>query len=1053
MKPAIGLSILLFIFAHFVWAQPFPLESLKNFKPRSIGPAAMSGRITAIAIHPDQPNTIYAGAAAGGVWKSDNGGVKWTPVFDEQTNQSIGALAISPKNPMVIWAGTGEGNPRNSLNTGNGIYKSLDGGKSWKSMGLSRTKTIHRILIHPDNPDIVFVGTLGSPWGPNPERGVYKTKDGGKSWNRILFINDSTGVADMVIDPTNPDKLIVAMWQYGRKPWTFNSGGPGSGIHVSFDGGDTWTLVSEKYGLPKGSLGRIGLAIAPGKPQIVYALIEAKTNGLYRSSDGGMHWSLVSERNIGDRPFYYAELYVDPRNENRIFNLYSSITRSEDGGKTFVPVSPGARAIHPDHHAFFIHPEDPSYMVLGNDGGLYISRDGGYHWQFMSGIPIGQFYHVNVDMDIPYQVYGGLQDNGTYVGPSAVWKNSGLRNAEWQEVFFGDGFDAMPRKDDNRYVFAMSQGGSLGYVDRLTGRSKSIRPVHPEGMNLRFNWNAALAQNPFADQGIYYGSQYLHKSMDLGSSWQIISPDLTTNNPEKQKQNESGGLTIDATGAENHCTIVAIAPSPLDDKVIWIGTDDGNVQLTRDGGNSWLNLTPKINGIPTGSWIPQIEVSRRNAGEAYVSVNNYRQNDWRPMVFATKDFGATWTRIVDEHKVNGYVWCIVQDPVVPELFFLGTDEGLFVSFDGAKEWQRWTHGYPAVPTSDLKIHPRDHDLVIATFGRAFYILDDIQPLREIARSKGSVLNNKLRLFPVPDAIQAQMRTYDGEHFGADGLYAGTNKATGAMLSVWIKEQDQVDSTAGRRSEVAREVSVRVYSESGENIRNLKINAEPGFNRFYWNLDRKGERMPSHDPGESGAGAGRFSRQDPNAEPGGIAISPGKYKIVVGYGSEKDSSWAVVLPDPRIKITEADRVAKVESVNKNLALVKAVTQTFDQLKEARRSITLVNEVMSNAPDSTKAKITALGKVHDQTIKKLMELFLTPTDFKGIDRSERLVGKLSRATQFINSSDGAPTPNGQLYIDQVTDEARQIIKQVNDFIKGDWADYQQAVRASNVSLFKP
>jgi photosystem II stability/assembly factor-like uncharacterized protein len=1037
----------LFIVAGTLFAQPINMDLFKGMKPRSIGPAAMSGRITAVAVHPSYPNVIYAGSASGGLWKSDNGGVLWAPVFDKQPNQSIGSIAINPVNPQIIWAGTGEGNPRNSLNTGNGIYKSLDAGFSWQNMGLINSKTIHRILINPNNPDIVYAGVLGSPWGPGSERGVFKTIDGGKTWKRILFINDTSGVADMVMDPTNPDKIIVAMWQHERKPWTFNSGGAGSGIHVTLNGGDTWKKLTEKDGLPDGDLGRIGLAIASNKPNVIYALIEAKKNGLYKSDDGGVKWALVSDKNIGDRPFYYAELYVDPTNENRLFNLYSSIARSEDGGKTFSNISENMRSIHPDNHAFYISPKDHDYMLLGNDGGLYMSRDGGYHWQFMSGIPVGQFYHVNVDNQIPYMVYGGLQDNGTYVGPSATWKNSGLRNAEWQEVFFGDGFDCMPQKDDPRYLFAMSQGGSLGYVDKLTGKTQSIRPIHPEGKPLRFNWNAALAQNPFAVHGIYYGSQYLHKSDDLGQSWSIISPDLTTNNPAKQNQDKSGGLTIDATGAENHCTIVSIAPSPKEQGVIWVGTDDGNVQLTKDGGTTWSNLTSKIMGMPAGAWIPQIEASNYNAAEAFVVVNNYRQNDWRPMVFATKDYGITWTKLVDERKVNGYAWCITQDPIEPNLLFVGTDEGLFFSLDGGKVFQRWTNDYPSVPTADLKIHPRDHDLVIGTFGRAFYILDDIRPLREIAANR-NILEKKLRIFTIPDAIQAQSKSYDGEHFGADGLYAGMNKTMGAMLSVWLKDKSKTDSTSSIKKQ--DELKIRILDSKGILIRTLSRKVEQGLNRFYWNLDRKGERFP-----QSGAqaerGEGRFF-QDPNAEPGGIQILPGQYKVIVQYGTEQDSSMINVMQDPRLILPMETLLEKQRSIDQYLALVKKTTAVVNKLKEAKSTIRLVGEVMNNAPDTVKTRINAMGKSLEEKIKSLSEIFFTPEDFKGIDRADRLVGNLQRASQFVNSADGAPGSNAQNAIKKVTAEVNEASEKVNSFFLKEWLPYQKTVESTQVSLFK-
>ena len=623
------LSAIFSLFALTINAQQLDMKLLEDMKPRNIGPAGMSGRITAIDVVTSNPQVIYAGSASGGLWKSESGGINWHPVMDSVFIQSIGAVAIDQSNPDVVWVGTGEGNPRNSVTGGYGLYRSLDAGKTWQSMGLERTRNIHRIIIDKTNSDVVYVGAIGSPWGEHPERGVFKTTDGGKTWNKILYVDEKTGLADLVVDANNPNKLIAAMWEHRRKPWTFNSGGPGSGIYITVDGGDNWKKLTDKDGIPKGDLGRVGLAISPSNPKRVYALIEAKKNGFYRSEDGGYTWKKINDdlKTIGNRPFYYSDLAVDPINENRVYSIYTFINVSEDGGKSFKQWAASygvTNGIHPDHHAFWIHPTDANFIIEGNDGGLNITRDRGANWRFVENIPVAQFYHINVDNEIPYNVYGGLQDNGSWVGPGYAFKSGGIRNSYWQELMFGDGFDVVPDPDDHTKGYGMSQQGFVGHYDLKTGHVEMIRPTHPDpDMRVRFNWNSAIAMDPFDNSTLYFGSQFVHKSTNKGNTWDIISPDLTTNDPEKQKQHESGGLTMDATGAENYTTILAIEPSPIEKGLLWVGTDDGQVHITRDGGKSWSDLTANITGMPKGAWIPQIRASKFSAGEAYMVVNNY----------------------------------------------------------------------------------------------------------------------------------------------------------------------------------------------------------------------------------------------------------------------------------------------------------------------------------------------------------------------------------------------------------------------------------------------
>ncbi|HJX26887.1 MAG TPA: hypothetical protein VJ885_03165, partial [Thermoanaerobaculia bacterium] len=752
---------------------------LAGMKARSVGPAAMSGRIAAIDASVKDPDLIWVGAATGGVWKSTNGGLSWEPVFDDQPWAAIGAVAIDQNNPDVVWVGTGEGNPRNSVSVGGGIYRTLDGGRTWKLLGLEKTERIHRVILHPSDPRTAWAGAMGQVWGENPERGVFKTDDGGRSWRKVLYVDERTGAADLVADPSNPNKMIAAMWDYRRWPWFFRSGGPGSGLFITHDGGESWTRLTEEDGLPKGHLGRCGVAFAPSDPRIVYALVEAEKNALLRSDDGGRTWKTVnSDNDVSPRPFYYADIRVDPADPNRIYRLGGSLDVSTDGGKTFSTLA-GFGAVHPDHHAMWINPNDPTHLWEGNDGGIAVSRDRGASWSFVGNLPVGQFYHVRVDMERPYNLYGGMQDNGSWKGPNTAWEQGGIRNHHWSEVGFGDGFDTAPDPRDAMRGYAMSQEGFLMRWDLRTGERKDIRPAPPEGEDdLRFNWNAALAIDPFEPDTIYYGSQYVHKSTDRGDSWTLISGDLTTDKAEWQQQSRTGGLTLDVTGAENFTTIIALAPSPLERGVLWAGTDDGRLHVTRDGGKTWTSVEKNLRGVPENTWIPHVEPSRHDAGTAFVVLDNHRRSDQAVYVYKTTDYGRTWTSLATR-DLRGYALSIVQDPVDRDLLFLGTELGLYASLDGGRGWMRWTHGVPTVSVMDMVIHPREHDLVLGTHGRAFYVLDDIRPLRDLTEE---VQKKPLHLFQIPDAQQYRVAQGVGERFPGSDEYRGESRPYGALLT-------------------------------------------------------------------------------------------------------------------------------------------------------------------------------------------------------------------------------------------------------------------------------
>lgn len=1051
-------------------AQDFSMDLVKNMKPRNIGPGGMSGRVTAIdAVH-SNPDIMFVGTASGGLWKSSSGGIKWEPIFDKEVTASIGAVAIQQSNPSVIWVGTGEGNPRNSLNGGYGIYRSLDGGKNWSLMGLEKTRHIHRIIIDPTNPNTVYAAAIGSPWGEHPERGIYKTTDGGLTWNRVLFANNKTGAADLVMDPTNPNKLIAAMWEHKRDPWFFNSGGEGSGLHMTHDGGKTWKKLTDEDGLPKGNLGRIGVAIAPNKPNIVYALVEAEKNALYKSVDGGFNWKMINDKDdIGNRPFYYSEIYVDPQNENRVYSIYTYVNVSEDGGKSFDMLMPAYgvdNGVHPDHHAWWIHPKNGNFMIDGNDGGMNITKDGGKSWRFIGNLPVAQFYHINVDNEFPYNVYGGMQDNGSWRGPAYVWRAQGIRNSYWQEISFGDGFDVVPDKDDSRYGWTMSQQGYVQRYDWQTGNNYIVRPTHPEpNVELRFNWNSAINIDPFSNSTIYFGSQFVHKSTDKGETWTIISPDLTTNDPEKLKQAESGGLTMDATGAENHCTILVIEPSPIEKDMLWIGTDDGRIHITQNGGSTWTEVTKNIKGLPTGSWIPQIKASNKNKGEALLIANDYRRFNYTPYAYRTKDYGKTWTRIVDENDVKSYTLSIVEDIEEPNLMFLGTDDGLYISVNAGEKWTKWTEGFPTVSVKDLVIHPREHDLVIGTFGRAAWVLDDIRPLREMAKNK-QLIYQKIELFEPPIAYQAAYQQPTGSRFGGDAMYNGENKGFGAIFSYYLKvdekkedakdnkdkkkkdesSDNEKDDSAAEDKAVVKWDSLSLQIYDGERlIRTLKQKApeKSGIHKWTWYMDEAGVERPSK------------STRKRNNEPGGASVKPGKYKAVLTFGDLKSEEMITVKTDPRLDVSSANinevYAASKELENMQQTAADAVKQLVESKKIAEAYQSDLKKLDKNAyKEQIKASKDIMKKIDD-----IIDIYLGKEDKRqGITRNPEItvMERLGNANGYVQSRQNGLTTTENTLIKHAKDELNSALDKTNTFFNNDWKTYQSTMESLKASPFK-
>ncbi|MDA8847510.1 hypothetical protein N9I53_00970 [Flavobacteriaceae bacterium] len=1038
------LSLLIIIFSLNSSAQEFSMELLKNKTPRNIGPGGMSGRVTSIDVVHSNPDIMFSGTASGGLWKSTSGGIKWTPIFENEATASIGAIAIQQSNPSVIWVGTGEGNPRNSLNGGYGIYKSLDGGKNWLLMGLEKTRHIHRVIIHPTNPDIVYAAAIGSPWGEHKERGVYKTINGGETWTKILYTNPKSGAADLVMDPQNPNKLVAAMWEHKRDPWFFSSGGEGSGMYITYDGGETWKQKTSEEGLPDGELGRIGIAIAQNKPEIIYALIEANKNGLYKSMDGGDTWKLVSENmdEIGNRPFYYAEIYVDPQNENRLFSIFTYVNVSEDGGKSFNQLMPAygvSNGIHPDHHAWWIHPTNGNFMVDGNDGGMNITKDGGSTWRFIGNLPVAQFYHINVDNEIPYNVYGGMQDNGSWRGPAYIWRSQGIRNSYWQEISFGDGFDVIPDKDDSRYGWTMSQQGFVSRYDWKTGNNYSVRPTHPEPeINLRFNWNAAINIDPNENNTIYFGSQFVHKSTDKGETWSIISSDLTTNNPEKLNQHNSGGLTMDATGAENHCTILVIEPSEVETDMLWVGTDDGRIHYTQNGGQDWTEVTKNIKGLPKGSWIPQIKASKSVKGEALLVANDYRRFNFTPYVYRTNNYGKTWDRIVDGSDVTSYALSIIEDPEEPNLLFLGTDDGLYISIDKGDKWTKWTKGFPTVSVKDLIIHPREHDLIIGTFGRAAWVLDDIRPLRAIAKNK-DLLKEKIHLFTPPTAYQAAYQQPTGSRFGGDALFNGENRGGGAKFSFYLnreevaKEEVKKIEPEVKNSKIKWDsIQLKIY-DGDRLIRTLKKKTpkENGIHTWTWYMDEKGTQSPSKKLKES------------KREPSGVSVLPGNYTTVLSYGDQVSKTRITIENDPRITRNQEASLEIYEVLKEMEDLKKVTANAVKQLAESKK---IVSKFLDRLTEKNKGdyaeNVEKCNKIKKK-IDAILALYFGKEDTRqGITNTPEVsvIDRYRTASYYIGTRQNGMTETEHILLKQAKEALSEALKSTNLFFETEWVDFK-------------
>ena len=939
-----------------------------GLRARAIGPAVMSGRITAIDAVAEDPIIIYVGTAGGGVWKSPDGGITFSPVFDEHT-QSIGAVAIDPTDEETVWVGTGESWTRNSVSVGTGVYRTTDGGDSWEFMGLADSERIARIVIDPSNGDHVLVCATGHLWDANEERGVYRTTDGGGNWERVLYVDENTGCSDVAIDPQDPRIVYAGMWQFRRWPWFFESGGPGSGLYKSADGGATWKEIAE--GLPEGEKGRIAVAVAPSRPSVVYAVVEAEETALYRSDDTGESWKQVNtSSNVQARPFYFAHIVVDPTDFNRVYKPGLSLTVSDDGGKSFTSPFFGGfgRGVHSDLHALWVNPENEHELVLGTDGGVYISYDRGNTWRHSKALPVSQFYEISYDMEVPYNVYGGLQDNGSWMGPSQ--SIGGIEARDWRNIGFGDGFHAFVDPSDPDFVYVEYQGGNLLRYRKSTGEVKEIKPYPAEGEpELRFNWNTPLHVSPSNPGTLYAGAQYLLRSRDRGDSWEAISPDLTTNDPEKQQQEKSGGLTIDNSSAENNTTIYTISESPLNAKVIWVGTDDGNLQVTRDDGASWTNVVKNVPDLPANTWVSHVEASRHDEATAYVTFDGHRTGDMTTYVYRTTDFGTRWESLATE-VLEGYAHVVREDLENPDLLFLGTELGLFVSVDGGQTWARYEVGFPEVAVRDLAIHPREHDLIIATHGRGIWILDDITPLRALTPD---VLEADLALLPTRRAVMTLSGSL--QQFPGQDEFVGRNPPQAASIVYYQ-----------RKRHIFGDLKLEIYDADGELISTLPGGKVRGINRVDWPMRLPPPKLP---PATSLVQA--FS---------GPRVPEGTYTYKLIKGKNTYEGQVSLVPDPRSDHSAEDRRLQQRTALELYDMLGRLTYIVDA------AIDLRDQARKRAEEIGGGTAKRLSRYADE-LDEFRKSVVSASESGPLSGEEKLRENLGSLYGAVNRYSGRPT----------------------------------------------
>ena len=1013
------LGCLVFLSSSLLTVQLLTAQSVEDFvnqlEWRNIGPANMGGRINDFAVVEADPNIVFAATASAGVWRTTNNGVTWEPVFDEQPVSSIGDIAVAPSDPSIVWVGSGESNNRQSSSWGNGVYKSTDGGDSWTNVGLEDTLHIGRIVIHPTNPEVVYVAATGHLWGPNDDRGLYKTTDGGQTWTNTLFIDRDTGMTDVAMDPVSPGTLYAASYQRRRTAFGFSGGGPGSGIYKTTNGGESWRRLTD--GLPDGITGRVGLDIYRSDPRIVYAVVQNANGGMFRSDDRGESWTRMSDTN--PRPMYYSQIRIDPLNDQRIWAAGARMVYSQDGGKTFV--DDWVQTIHGDFHALWINPADSNHMLAGSDGGVHYSYDRGRTWDFVNTMALGQFYEIGYDMETPYNIYGGLQDNGSWGGPVRTLYRRGITNEDWVRVGGGDGFYTQVDPNDPTTVYVESQNGNVSRLDLETSERKSIRPEpEDESERYRFDWNSPILISPHNSQTIYYGGNRLFKSTDRGDTW-TTTDDLS----KDQDRDEMPIMGVEVTddtpsrhdGISTFGQIISISESPRREGVLYVGTDDGNVQVSQDGGTSWQEVAGLIPDLPEGTYVSRVQASYHADTRVYATMDGHRSDDYSVYVYVSEDSGDSWrslaSNIPDGHTMN----VIREHPRNENLLVLGGEFGAYITINRGEEWHQIKGAVPTVPVDDIAIHSRDNDLILGTHGRSIWVLDDMTPLEKLSEG---VLASNLHLFDVRDAIGYRINNHKGNT--GHKMFIAQNPPEGALIHYFLN--DEVDGEDA--------VEVTIQDGAGEVIRTLDAPGSVGLNRVNWDL--------RHEPPVPLTGQGGFGGPPP-----GPRALPGTYGVQVTVGGRQATTSVKVSDDPRINVSAADRRSQQDAMLRLGNLIARLTEAHQTAESLQTQLGSLAESLEDA--EVPASVSSLVESVSERVDDLERELARGGGFGGA-RPRPLYARMTRIYGNLNSYTEGPSALQLERIELYGQELNRLVEELDQLIANEIANLNIAVEQNGI-----